>query len=173
MIVFTVGYISFGDYLLEKFTNVGISSIGELVEISERTGRGGSGYKAGLSISNPILDFIVNTPIRVAYFGLSPMPWNWRGIGDILAFGFSSLYYLIGFYYVYKAYKHKKEKDNKWNLMMACFIIILLGYVVFSWGVSNAGTAMRHRDKFLPIYIVMLSTGIECSNNVLKIRKQS
>ena len=147
-----VGYVYFGDYLLARFTNSGISGLDDLVEISERTGRGGSGYRAGLSISNPLLDFAVNTPIRVAYFVLSPMPWDWRGIADIVAFCFSSLYYFIVFYYVYRAHKRKIVSDNKRNLMMACFIVIVLGYVVFSLGVSNAGPAMRHRDKSSPLY---------------------
>ena len=36
--------------------------------------------------------------------------------------------------------------------------------VIFSWGVRNAGTALRHRDKFISIYIVMLILCIEQKN---------
>ena len=36
-------------------------------------------------------------------------------------------------------------------------IIALCGALIFAWGVSNAGTAMRHREKFLMVYMLLIA----------------
>ncbi len=123
-------------------------------------GRGGSGYKAGFSISNPILGFLINTPIRIIYFLLVPFPWRWRGIIDIVSFFFSSLYYSYGEYLACKVL-YKKKKGKYINLVIACLLVVLCGYTIYSWGTSNAGTALRHRDKFLPVYIILLALSLK------------
>jgi len=34
---------------------------------------------------------------------------------------------------------------------------VVIGLVVFAWGVSNAGTALRHRDKFIGLFILLFA----------------
>ena len=40
--------------------------------------------------------------------------------------------------------------------MIIIFVILSLSSaMVFAWGVSNAGTAVRHREKFITIYMLL------------------
>ena len=35
--------------------------------------------------------------------------------------------------------------------------IALCAALIFAWGVSNAGTAVRHREKFMTVYILLIA----------------
>lgn len=117
-------------------------------------GDGGAGYTIKtITSGNEIIDLVINTPIRIIYYLFSPMPWNWRGIKDIIAFFFSSLYYFFGIILAVRSIK-KYNFPNK-NLVVALLLVMFFSYIIFSWGVKNAGTAMRHRDKFVTIYVLL------------------
>jgi len=91
------------------------------------------------------------------YFMFSPFPWQWRGIGDIITFLLSSCVYL---YIIINSIRYirrtAKDEENR-SIVVALLIVALLIAVVFSWGVTNTGTATRHRDKFIAIYAVLFS----------------
>ena len=156
-IVFLVIFIKYNDIFLSKFNQYG--DLNDTMEVIER-GAGGSGYTAGFKINNIYLDYIINTPIRAAYFILSPMPWDWRGIGDIIAFVMSSMYYSFGFIYAWKLIRRNKLATSFRTIILSCVIILLICISIFSWGTRNAGTAMRHRDKFAVPYVFMISLTI-------------
>jgi len=50
----------------------------------------------------------------------------------------------------------KRDVKNK-NTIIVVLLIVIIGLVVFAWGVSNAGTALRHRDKFIGLFILLLA----------------
>ena len=128
-------------------------------------GEGGAGYSLkSVATGNTILDLIINSPLRIAYYLISPFPWQWRGIKDIIAFLFSSLYYLIGNILAIHLINNKKTSKHSKNLIIALFFTLCISYIIFSWGVHNSGTALRHRDKFISIYIVMSVLCIEQKN---------
>ncbi len=121
---------------------------------------GGSTYEVGLDIDNNILNFFVNTPIRIIYYILSPMPWDWRGANDIICFLFSSLFYTTCIMLAIKAIKLSDLNSPSRKYIIALLIVVSVSCIIFSWGVTNSGTAMRHRDKFIAPFIVMLMTTI-------------
>lgn len=163
-LVFIVIYIYFNDLILDKFNHYT-----DFSDLNSKLDRkvGGSGYIVGFQINNRFLDFIVNTPIRCFYFLLSPMPWDWRNIGDVIAFVMSSVYYSFGYVIAFKSIKSKTVSSNR-TIIIACLIIMLMFCIVFSWGTRNAGTAMRHRNKFVIPYIIMIALARNNNRNKAK-----
>lgn len=158
-------YIQFEEVFFTKFQS--IDSVDDLI-IGKSMGRGGAGYTLiGISTGNSLFDFILNSPLRVFYFIASPLPWQWRGIEDIIAFFFSAVLYMICYVQLIKAIKENHE--NK-NLLIAFGLLMLASAVMFAWGVGNAGTALRHRDKFIIVYMVAL--GICLDRKRWKIKKE-
>lgn len=138
------------DVFFSKFSN--IEEVGDVIDIYVM---GESGYSTGFAIGNPILNFVVNTPLRVFYFVFSPLPWDWRGVTDVLAFFLSSLFYGYTLYLGFRSL-FIRNIPNK-NIVFTVLLIIGVGLFVFAWGVSNAGTALRHRDKFVGLFTVLLA----------------
>lgn len=82
------------------------------------------------------------------------MPLDWRGIFDIISFFLDSSFYL--FTLIYAMNGLKKNNRNK-NLSIILIISILATSYIFGIGVSNAGTAIRHRQKIISLFIILLS----------------
>lgn len=123
--------------------------------VSLRVGKGGSGYSAGIRISNSLLSLIVNSILKTVYFLLSPMPWSWRHINDVLVFATS----LVMDFCLVKSFIMKKRHFS--NITLALLISFFAFCIPFSLGVSNAGTALRHRTKLFfmfPLAISLLPT---------------
>jgi hypothetical protein len=150
LIVFLFIFQNYFDVFFLKFAN-----IEEMDDVTDIYVMGASGYSTGYAIENPILNFIINTPLRIFSFIFSPLPWEWRGLQDVIAFVFSSLFYggilILGLRSVFK------ENTRNRNIIISILLIIGIGLFVFAWGVSNAGTALRHRDKFIGLFILLLS----------------
>ena len=133
-----------------------IDSINDIVAKTASAESGAAVYIIGGEVNN-LWDLIKNTPLRVFYFIGSPFPWQWRGLGDIIAFVFNALFYIVAYIYAFKALlKNKKGK----NIIKVFLLIVIAGAVIFAWGTSNAGTALRHRDKFIVNYIVMFALSL-------------
>lgn len=153
---FVVINASVGDVIFGKFGNV--ESVEDITRAAESHNDGGAAYDVGIKSGNDLLDMIINTPLRMFYFVLSPVPWKWRGINDILGFVCSAALY--GYAYII-AIKSLLKKDciNK-NMIIVGLIIALSSAMIFAWGVSNAGAALRHRDKFICPYMVLLGLSL-------------
>lgn len=128
-----------------------IDSIESLYTLSNK-GRGGSVYLQRLEV-NSLTTFILYSPLKMIYFLISPVPHMWRGIRDIITFVFSSLVFLISIILAIT----NKDKIKKNPLLIGLFISLVVTALFFGTGVSNAGTAMRHRQKILPLLIIYLS----------------
>ncbi len=46
-------------------------------------------------------------------------------------------------------------------LLQFLLLALLLGGAVHAWGVSTAGAAMRHRDKLVPLYVLVLAVAMD------------
>lgn len=145
-----------------------VSSVGDIVNKAESMSSGGSAYNFNLINDDGILGLIINSPIRIFYFLASPLPWNWRGVGDIIAFIFSSLFYFIALCEALSLLKNKNYKNYK--IIYILVIIAISSAFIYSWGVSNAGTALRHRDKFLVNFILLFILAIDSKKIKFKIR---
>lgn len=133
-----------------------IDSISDITDTADAHASGGSAYEVGITTGNELLDMVVNTPIRMFYFVMSPLPWSWRGLNDIIAFVFSAAVYGYCYVLAYKELKRNKNLRNK-NYIISCLFIAVASALVFAWGVSNSGTALRHRDKFACPYMVLMA----------------
>lgn len=154
LIAFNFIYETYFDLFFAKFMNKD-----SLKDVMDVTVMGQSAYAVGLTTGNPVMDFIVNTPIRMLYFLLAPFPWDWRGQADIIAFLFSGLFYGGTLLYAVKQIVAGRTEQKRYIVML--LVIIGFGLLFFAWGVSNAGTALRHRDKFIGLFIVLLALLVE------------
>lgn len=120
---------------------------------------GGSRYLSWMKASNPI-QILIFTPIRMLYFLFSPIIFDWRGIVDLISFLTDGLLHLISLACAMSFMKrvkrglyngkngHKYYYICKWAILLVCMTAL-----IFSWGVTTAGAAIRHRNCLI---------GIEC-----------
>ncbi|WP_088007039.1 phospholipid carrier-dependent glycosyltransferase [Indiicoccus explosivorum] len=152
-----------GDLFLGKFRALeegGVSG----VEISAR---GGSMYLENLDGLNGVAALAV-APIKMLYFLLSPMPFDWRGFGDMASFASDSSVYLfliIGI--IWGLWNSDMPVRNKLFL----FLFVSLTVLIYAYGTQNAGTAMRHRNKIVPLFLIVFV--LTNSKQFLSIRRHS
>lgn len=139
----------FQEQLFGKFSN-----IEEMEDIYQTANNryGGSAYLTNLKINN-LWQFFVFGPIKMVYFLSVPLPWNWRGGMDIFSFVADSMLYL---YVVVTLYRNRRLFGEHKPLMTALALMLLGAVIIFGIGVSNAGTAIRHRQKLVPIFLISL-----------------
>lgn len=163
ILIFTMSYLfsNYQDLFFGRFKNV--ESISDM---SEDTVRGDTSYLQYVGNSNNILNMVIYTIPRIFFFIASPLPFQWRGLSDIIAFCFSSVYYITILYFTIKYFKSGDKRNRK--LIIALSIIIICTFFVFGWGVANAGTACRHRDKIAIICGVLFALVIDNKFNNIK-----
>ncbi len=130
-----------GDISAEAIT----SKVGVTDRISD------ADYNIGVQGLSPGADLVVNSPLRMLYFVCAPVPWMWRGIPDLVAFWGSAIFYIMTFCAAWKCLRLSTSDEENISLqsyqrvLFFCFFVAML---MFGWGVSNNGTALRHREKF-------------------------
>lgn len=158
-VVVYLATVQFSDSLLGKFSKAeDMSDIYNTANIS----RGESAYLTSLTISNPV-QFAIFGPVRAFFFLTAPLPMNWRGFIDVFSFLFDSLFYLWVIYY----FLRNRKLFSLYKPLLTGIIIMMLSVsLIFGIGVNNAGTAIRHRQKVLPIVVVMSAIMIDekCRN---------
>lgn len=148
----------YGDKFLGKF-----SSVDSLSDIAGTYSRGGASYAQYVGNSNNPLNMVIYTIPRIVFFLFSPMPWMWRGISDIIAFCFSSCFYLWTIC-SFISFLRRGEQENR-ALVITLFIVAMCAAFVFGWGVSNSGTACRHREKMEVVWAVLLGMTMKNMKN--------
>lgn len=118
--------------------------------------RGGAAYLVGFT-PNSILDIIIQSPVRMVYFLLAPFPWMISSPGQILGLIDASLYLVLVFYSI-RGLKYLKKYNNPAFWAAILMLLIIIG--AFAWGISNFGTAIRHRQKIVWLIIAVSSLGI-------------
>lgn len=152
------------DTVLVKFQS--IENLDDITKVADSYNAGGSAYDIGINTGNTTLDLVINTPIRMIYFVLSPMPWDWRGMNDVIGFCFSSLFYGISLVLALRGLKNQKMNKNDLTvsqqkiILLTFLILALASALIFAWGTSNAGSALRHRDKFMCIYLILFAVSL-------------
>ena len=152
-----IGFILFKDTLLEK---VGGGDIDTIIAANNYTSlkMAGSGYLQNITTTS-LGQIIVYLPLFMFYFLYSPTPDMFRGVLDIVSFILnSSIYLYLTFYgfYLYRKIKNRLTLTEK-KIIKYLFISAIFTVVVFSVGTRNAGTAIRHRDKIIPLLIVIFA----------------
>lgn len=131
---------------------------------------GGSDYLRNMQVNN-LFEFIVATVIRMIYFMISPVPWEWRGLQDAFAFLSDSIVYIVLLgYIVHRLFKiyDKNKKAYIWFGLL--YLIMFTG--MFCWGTSNAGTAMRHRSIMTGFVVAILMIALSREEKEKKMEKR-
>ena len=150
LIILSYLYVNYADSLFGKMSNVETIS-----DVADDEIRGNSSYARYVGNSNNLFNMVIYTPLRLLFFIGSPFPWQWRGLSDIIAFCFSSLFYMYTILCDIR-FLRSGEKKNR-TLVIALSIIAFSALFVFGWGVANTGTAIRHRDKMTIIWGLLLA----------------
>ena len=115
--------------------------------------QGGTDYLVGMDCQN-WMEFIPYTIIRMFYFLFSPLPTEARGMGDMIAFLTDGLPLFVIIVYITRSFR-RQDASLKGYILAALLGAFMFAFI-FAWGVSNAGTALRHRYLAWPIFIVAL-----------------
>lgn len=154
--------VQYSELLFGKFT--GVEDVDDVLETTNRR-LGGSAYLTGLEINNPI-QLVLYGPIRAFYFLTSPLPWNWRSGMDIFTFLSDSMLYLFTMYYFIRNRKLFGERGP----LITGLVLALIGVgLVFGIGVANTGTAIRHRQKFIPLFLILLGLMMDAKKRSKKL----
>lgn len=128
-----------------NFLNNKMKTLDQVVQSASSVSDSRAAYLHGMS-PDSILEIIIYTPIRIAYFLFTPFPWQISSVVDLLGLVDVGLYWMLIFFGI------KGLKEIKKNNKLAFYSVILIlvaELFVFSWGTSNYGTAIRHRLKFI------------------------
>lgn len=146
--IFIMFYISFKEVFFSQFLKIdSLEDILDLFDISY----GNSAYLTNINPEN-IFQVILWFPILFIYFLAMPLPYAFRDGMDLISFIFDSSFYI---FFVYQLFKNRKTiKESKYGVLI---LFIFLPLIVFSIGVRNTGTAIRHRHKFFPAMVMYLA----------------
>lgn len=156
LIVIAGVFIVFTFIEIPRIAYIGdLQNLFTLSELTERTSyalevrqMGTAVYLEWLTVSSP-LDLVWQTPIRLAYFLYSPFPWDITEIRHIK--GFIDSGFML--YITYLVVKFRKELWGN-PIYRYLFILLIICTVVYSFGTTNFGTAIRHKAKFLPLIVL-------------------
>lgn len=109
---------------------------------------------------------LVFSPLKMFYFLFSPLPTNWRGFGDVIAFMIDSSFYIFLCWNIARNYRLSNKFGSIKLFLLIGFIISVF---VFAFGTYTAGTALRHRAKLLPMLTVLYAV----SSSSLNIKEDS
>jgi hypothetical protein len=143
---------------INKLSTLNIPYLGNITNIftlsriffqAEVTNLGGSAYPGWL-IPNSISSFFLLIFPRLVYFLFSPFIWDIKAINHLLGL-VDGIMILFLFYFIIKGLLLKKLN----NFVSILLIILIPLLITWSWGVGNFGTALRHRVKFIPVFIAI------------------
>jgi hypothetical protein len=120
----------------------------ELGRAAEVRAHGSASYLEWMTVNSPA-DVVWQAPIRTVYFLYSPFPWDVSALRHTKGFIDSAFLLFITFLVV-------KYRRTLWRhpIYRALFVILLIYVVIFSFGASNFGSAIRHKSKFMPIFVM-------------------
>lgn len=101
-------------------------------------------------------EVVTSAPYRLAMFALAPLPWQVYSFSTLISFvldGILQLGILCMLLWLFKKRRKLPSKDK--SILAVMMMCIVVTYLVFSFGTSNYGTAMRHRAKVAPIIAVI------------------
>ncbi len=113
---------------------------------------------------NSNVEYLYKLPIRSIYFLFSPFPWDVKKISHLVGLFDSLLYIALAFL----IFLNRKAilKDPTLKIIL---LILICYFIIFGVGVSNFGTGIRHRSKFL-IELILLAGPLIPKLNFSKIK---
>ena len=120
-----------------------------LLSYSGSAMRDGASYPGWLSVETPA-DFTWKWSVRMPYFLFSPFPWDVRAARHLIGLADGLLY---GALFIMALRARGVLRNNK--LAMLAIVFIMPAVMVYSMFIGNFGTGLRHRSKFVPIFIAI------------------
>mgnify|MGYP000447453718 CR=1 FL=1 len=158
MLAFSLGMIAVGDgFSLGKGIEIGGEEegggLGSIIEDRfSREGTGGSAYPSFVATGNPYTQpWLI--PARIVYFHFSPFPWDIRSPMHLLGLVSSVLYWFLA-WRVYRGWSQLKSREE--CVALLCIFGALT--FVFALGVTNIGTAIRHKTKLLGLFVILAAS---------------
>ena len=127
----------------------GLSNMDKYLSSTEVATRGTASWPEWTTIQS-YTEVIYKAPLRSLYFVFAPFPWDIKETKHLIGM-FDSFFYM---YFVYLIISNLKNiwKDRRLRIVL----LMLLAYLfVFGFGVGNFGTGIRHRSKFVIIFIIL------------------
>jgi len=150
LLLLVVYWLASNDIYISKFGSTEkLFSESSWLSLQESRSRGSGTYSSWLSANN-FYEFILLIPVRFIYFLFSPFPWDVGKLQHLIGV-FDSFLYM---YFIFLLWKNRVYLKSKEGAKVVIFILILL-LVVYSIGTSNFGTAIRHRSKFIPLFLIL------------------
>jgi len=122
----------------------------EILSTSERATYGGSSYYGGTTTES-WGQAVVQLPGRTTLFMFSPLPWTVRSSTQVIGLLDGLIWMLMVFALV--KYRRRIWEDPASRLLL---VFVILGVVVYALGTTNAGTALRHRTKVIPVLLPLV-----------------
>ena len=101
-------------------------------------------------IINSPAELFYKGPLKTIYFLFSPFPWDIKKSSHLIGF-LDSLIYLWLIYLIIKNIKIIWDDPA----LRIISIILMIYIIAFGLGVSNFGTSIRHRVKFVSLFIIL------------------
>ncbi len=147
--------VSSGYYLSNKFqvpylgTFERATNIDYLIRKTNVSTRGTAAWPEWLIPKSPT-EIIYKAPIRSMYVIFSPFPWDVKETKHLIGL-------LDAFIFMYLSFLILRNIKTIWrDPSLKIILILLLFYVfVFGIGVGNFGTGIRHRSKFVIMFILL------------------
>ena len=111
--------------------------------------RGTAKYPNWMVPENEI-EIIYKSPFRILYFVFAPFPWDVDKPSHLVGM-------IDGFLYIFLSYIIFRNRKKIWSdpILRIIFLILLSYLIVFGIGVGNFGTGIRHRSKFIAMFILL------------------
>ena len=135
------------------------ADLDELSEVLEsrfqRAPVGGSAYPDIIARGDPISQpWLI--PARIVYFLYSPFPWDIRSAIHLTGLVTSLMYLFL----TVRAWQARAAlTENERNLALVFMLAALI--FVFSMGVTNIGTAIRHKTKLFFLFVIIAAPALK------------
>lgn len=121
--------------------------IPRILNQSENTFFGGASFPSWLLPTSPS-SLLYLFPARTLYFFFSPFPWDVKSYAHVLGL-LDGIFYLFLLIKLIRNYR-SIISNRHIRFLSAIFLPII---ILFVFGVGNFGTAVRHRAKFLMLFV--------------------
>lgn len=147
--VLALAYVFSSGFGMQKFKRVEEGQVGGVSDSQTFFAKGRTAYLADLHPESGT-DMLVQAPIRVVYFLFAPFPWMLEAPSDVVGV-IDSLTFVLLFRRVWQQ-RSVIARRQEALLVLAVFGAMAM---TFAMGVSNYGTALRHRNKMLPLLVAV------------------
>jgi len=134
---------------MEKFRLIDARDVTSLARVQDYGSKGRTAYLPNLR-ADTLGELALQSPLRLTYFLLAPFPWMILGVRDVIGLADALLFLWLSLRLV-RGRSHLRR--NPTSLMVVALFAAMA--FTFALGVSNYGTAFRHRGKMLPMLVAV------------------